>query len=241
MVGLNAYKIKEEKNAFVEELFERISIKQNVLDGEESLKASTLHKVILPVYVMKHYCKSQFLSNYFDIIITNIIESEALLILGFYNGGMSLLRSALESSFKFLYYELHPTENILHNQSKHLLTGKDYREFMYIHPELTKIDVMKRDRVEKIWSDLCKFIHCDIKEVKTMTVLSEISSVLKNEEREFQKLIKKINEVIRIIIVIFFTVKVDWAKEMDKQYYDFVLNIFNASERSNLKDTLYIY
>ena len=241
MSVLHSSKIKDERDAFVEEFYKNLIKKESIVSGELEVKSRSLHKTMLPLYIMKHYSRKSFSSSYFDIIMTSIIEAEMLLILGFKNSGMGSLRSAMESSFKFLYYEFHPIENVLHNSSEFDLSGLSYREFFYSFPNLNDISFNSRDKVERIWSYLCKYVHSDISSVQTITYVSEVSSVLNLEEKEYNKVLNIIKEQIKIIISIFFAIDSQWVKEVEKAYFDAIFEIYTTGERSEVKEKLRVF
>ncbi len=241
MGSLHSNKIRDEKEAFVKELYKGFPKIKDLIDGDLDSKARRLHEVMLPVYIMRHYHKGQLSTPYLDIIITNLIETECLLILGFKNSAISTLRLALESSLKFLYYEHHPIESILHvEMDKHLLNGKEYRDFLYVFPRLNEIRFLAKEILEKQWSELCGFVHGKITVLEEATVVSDITSVLKAGEDDFRDVLNLLRYVNKVIVTMFFTVDKRWAQEMEKSYFDAVFDIFEIEERQEVKEKLMV-
>ncbi|GAB7058239.1 MULTISPECIES: hypothetical protein [unclassified Paenibacillus] len=233
--------IREESLAFIESLFQSVEDNKNEIYNNYSNRLNTLHKAIFPIYILNHYKDYSFISDYYQILMSNIIESQSLMGLGFYNSGMNILRSAIESSFKLLYYETHPVENILHNEGQHSLTITEYREFMYNHPLVRQLRTIERDKVEAIWKDLCSYVHNDIKAIKTISVLTDIKSVYTFSEREFQTVIEKYKNSVKIIVTIFLVLNNEWTKNIEKTYYDFIIDIYSPEEIRSIKEVLKIY
>lgn len=240
MTRLHSKKVTDEKNAFIEELFSNITHRERVIEGDLHTRARILHETFLPVYIMKHYSAGDFKSSYYNVVLTNLIESEALLILGFKNAGISSLRSAFESTCKFLYYEYHPIECKLHEEGSHTLSSVDYREFLYLFPELKDISFLARDKLEAIWSELCKYVHSDLRVVKTVSLVSDMSTFLALKEVEFQQFITLIRYTIKFILTIFFAIDPMWAKDIEKAYYDAILEAFTVEECAEIKSHLWI-
>ncbi|MED3447563.1 hypothetical protein P4483_27135 [Bacillus thuringiensis] len=238
---LHSNKVKDERDAFVEELYKNLTNKDSITSGDLEARSRRLHKIILPLYIMKHYSKNKFISPYFNFIMTNVIEAEMLLMLGFKNAAMTSLRAAMESSFKFLYYEYHPIENLLHNESEFDLTGMSYREFLYSFPNLKNISFNSRDRIERIWSDLCKYVHSDINSVQAISYVSEISSALNLEEKEFNALLNNLRDIFKVIISIFFAIDKTWAQDIEKTYFDAIFEVYDFEERSEVKEKLQVH
>lgn len=242
MKSLKSAKVKVEKDFYIEELMSTIPDKEDLLDGNLNVKANRLHGLILPVYVTNYYKPDNLKTPYFDVILTNFIEMESLFILGFKNSGYNSLRAIFESALKLLYYECHPIEFILHkDKKKHNLTVKEYREFMYSHPSLEKISFILRDKVEKLYSDLCEYVHCDLKVHNSLRVVSNITSILKYEESEFNKILASINQVLKLTVVICFAVNSKWLSEAPKSYFDAVLETFSNDERKEVRENIGIH
>ncbi|OOM11009.1 hypothetical protein [Clostridium saccharobutylicum] len=239
-ISLHTNKIKEEKDCFIEELYKMILKKEDMINGDEDNKATQLHKFYLTTYVMNHYNKKEHNSQYFNYLMTSIIESESLFVLGFTNAGMMSLRSALESSFKFLYYEYHPIELQLNEIGEFDIKGIDYRNFMYSIPCFQKLSFIKRDEIERIWSELCKYAHYDISVINDISVISDIKPVFKDED-SFRKIKKNIKEVFRVIIIIMFMVNSKWLECVEKSYFDYIFEVlFKDNETINMKISLNI-
>lgn len=242
MKSLKAAKLKEEKDFYIEELISTIPNKEELVNGSLSLNANRLHGSILPVYIMNYYKSNALTTPYFDVILTNFIEMESLFILGYKNSGYNSLRAIFESTLKLLYYEFHPIELILHKDNKkHNLTVKEYREFLYVHPLLREISFVLRDKVEKMYSDLCEYVHCDLKVHNTLRVVSNISTILSYEESEFKKILNAIKQVLKLTVVICFAVNSKWLSETPKNYHDAVLEIFTNEERKEVRDNIRIH
>lgn len=239
-MSLHTNKIKNEKNCFVEELYNMIISKEELINGELGNKATQLHRFYLATYVMKHYNKKEHDSQYFNYLMTSIIESESLFIMGFTNAGMMSLRSALESSFKFLYYEYHPIELQLNEMGEFDIRGTDYRNFMYSIPCFQRLNFIMKNEIERVWSELCKYAHYDISVINDISVISDIKPALK-DEGSFEKIKKNIKEVSRIIIIIMFMVNSKWLEGVEKSYFDYVFEVlFKCDETINMKISLNI-
>lgn len=239
-ISLHTDKIKDEKNCFIEELYKMILNKDELIDGEIDNKATQLHKFYLVIYIMNYYNKNQHNSQYFNYLMTSIIESESLFVLGFTNAGMMSLRSALESSFKFLYYEYHQIELQLNEMGEFDIKGIDYRNFMYLIPSFRKLNFIMKDEVERIWNELCKYVHYDISVINDISVISDIKPVLKEQE-SFIKIKKLIKEVFRIIVIIMFIVDPKWLEGIEKSYFDYIFEVlFKDNETTDMKISLKI-
>lgn len=234
-------KIKEENSGFLDAIFSSIEENKENIYQEFFNRTGTLHKVIFPIYIFNHYKNFEFQSNYYSVLISNVIESQTLLTLGFYNSGMNILRSVLESAFKLFYYETHPVENILHIEDSHALTITEYREFIYLHPVIKKLHAIEKEQVESIWKDLCAYVHNDIKKVKAVTVLTDIKSIYSLGEHEYQSIIGRYKKIVKIIVTLFLVLNNEWTKEMEKDYYDLILRVYSPGEIANLKEVLTIY
>lgn len=239
-ISLHTDKIKVEKDCFIEELYKMILNKEELINGELDNKATQLHKFYLAIYIMNYYNKNEQNSQYLNYLITSIIESESLFIVGFTNAGMMALRSALECSFKFLYYEYHPIELQLNEIGEFDIKGIDYRNFMYSIPNFKKLNFIMKDEIERVWNELCKYAHYDISVIKEISVISDIKPVF-NDDNRFINIKKIIKDVFRIIIVIMFTVNPKWLEMVEKSYFDYVFEVlFKAEEVTNMKISLKI-
>ncbi|KEZ87376.1 hypothetical protein IO99_06045 [Clostridium sulfidigenes] len=239
-ISLHTNKIKIEKDCFIEELYKIILNKDELIDGTLDGKATQLHKFYLAIYIMNHYNKKQQNSQYFDYLITSIIESESLFVIGFTNAGMMALRSALECSLKFLYYEYHPIELQLNEIGEFDIRGIEYRNFMYSIPNFKKLNFIMKDDIERVWNELCKYSHYDISVIKEISVISDIKPIF-NDGESFNNIKKVIKDVFRIIIIIMFTVNPAWLEDVEKSYFDYVFEVlFKAEEIINMKISLKI-
>ena len=149
--SLHTNKIKDEKDAFVNELFNMIPKREELISGEASAIATQIHKLYLTIYIMNYFKSQKLKTDYYEYLLTSVIESESLVLCGFINAAVMQLRSAVEMAFKMNYYENHPVECTLHMQGKHELKGIDYREFLYVHPKFARQRNMKRDNIEVLW------------------------------------------------------------------------------------------
>lgn len=235
---LSKNRLKEEAEAFLNAIYEQIDENEQSIIGDVNKRNYTLHNTIIPIYIFNNYKKVVFKSPYYDIILSNIIEAEGLLVLGFYNSAMNLLRSSLESVFKLFYYELHPVELILHKENNHLLTITDYREFIYIHPQVKKLDSINKESVEVLWKNLCAFVHNDIKVLKNISVLTDIKSMAKFKEKDFQNLISNLKSIVKVVLTLFLVLDNSWTQGMDNSCYKFIVNIFEPNEFKTLKEVV---
>lgn len=190
--SLHTNKIKDEKDAFVNELFDMIPKREELISGEASAIATQIHKLYLAIYIMNHFKSQKLKTDYYEYFLTSVIERESLVLCGFINAAVMQLRSAVEMAFKMNYYENHPVECDLHMQGKHELKGIEYREFLYIHPKFTRLSNIKRDNIELLWSDLCKYSHFDISVINEVGVIQDMKSVFTSseEKKSYEKKIK---------------------------------------------------
>ena len=172
--SLHTNKIKDEKDAFVNELFNMIPKREELISGEASAIATQIHKLYLTIYIMNYFKSQKLKTDYYEYLLTSVIESESLVLCGFINAAVMQLRSAVEMAFKMNYYENHPVECTLHMQGKHELKGIDYREFLYVHPKFARQRNMKRDNIEVLWSELCKYSHFDIAVINEVGVIQDM-------------------------------------------------------------------
>lgn len=233
--SLHTDKIRDEKNAFIEELYNTIPSKADLLSGENASQAVRLHKLYLTFYIMANFKNVTLQSPYFNNLMSCIIESESLFFLGFKNSGMTLLRSAIESAFKLLYYEYHPIELIRNTNGDFDLRGLEYREFLYSFPAFSAQNVIKKDDVERVWSKLCEYTHSNVKTVDQISLVAEIKPIFETEQT-FTQYLSQIKQVLRTIICILFLVSPNWLEHTEKSYFDYVFEIlFDATETSALK------
>lgn len=228
-LSLHTDKIRDEKNAFIEELYKIIVDKEKLIDGDNNGCATQIHKYYLTVYILNHFKRNTLNSTYYEYMITSIIESEALVQCGFMNAALMQLRSSLEMAFKMLYYECHPVEWELHEKEQFDLKGIEYREFLYRHPKFAKLHCESKETVERVWSELCKYSHYDINVVNEISVISDIKTVFSGTE-EKEKFLHKLKLTMRILVEILFIVDSTWLKEVEKSYFDFVFEVLFKSE-----------
>lgn len=232
--SLHSDKIRDEKNALVHELFDTINQKDELISGKYSTQTARLHKLFLSFFVLNHFKRKELNSDYYDSLLSCVIESESLLLIGLCNAPMMLLRSALEMSFKMLYYEYHPIELIRNSQQKFELHGADYREFLYTFPAFSAQDVITKDDVERLWSELCRYTHFDYKTVESISMVSQFAPIFNNEQK-LVKYLDCIKKVFRIITCILFLVNPEWMKEVEKSYFDYPFEVlFNGDETSKI-------
>ncbi len=242
MRTLHSEKIATEKNAFLSELYTKLPKLDDLTRGDLASKARRVHERFLPLHIVKHYTSDtkEFRSPYFGVLMSHLIESECLLILGFRTSGVGILRAALEAALKFLYYETHPIEARLHAAGTHDLSNTSFREFAYIVPGLNSLSFMSRDELEKLWTDLCQFVHSDLKAISVMSVVADISTVLNEPEKVFVNTLQLIQGVIKVALAICLTVDPAWLQNVEKVYFDAILEAFTNEERKNIKDALRI-
>ena len=237
-MSLHSNKIAEEKNIYIKELFDSLPNKSDCISGKYKTRARTLHRIFLPIYILNAFKdQDSFTTKYFDVIISLTIESESSLVVGFYNLGMSALRSLLESAIKLLYYECHPIEYQLHEGSKHELRANEYREFLYSYPEAVKIDDLNSKNIETIWAELCGFVHHNYKTASKITMIKELNSIFNLNENSWQNTLKNIKRVIRVVIILVLIVSPEWGKNAEKAYYDEVFRIFSPKEKKDIRTT----
>lgn len=238
--SLHTDKIKDEKNAFVAEVYNVIPSKEKLISGEWSSQSNRIHKLYLALYIMNYHKSDNLRSTYFNHLLTAAIESEALFFSGYKNAALMQLRCATEAAFKFLYYETHPIEWELHTTTDFDLRGIEYREFFYQHPKFAKLN-MQKESVENNWKELCQYSHYDIHIVQDISCVLEITNTM-NNEMELQDSLKKIKNSIKEMICIFFMVDPRWLEGVEKAYFDYVFEVlFTADERINIIDTLGVY
>lgn len=239
-ISLHTNKIKDEKNAFIEELYRIIVNKEELITGKYDNASTLIHKYYLTIYIMEYYKKNAITNIYYDLMLTSVIESEALIQCGFINAAVMQLRCAVESTLKLLYYELHPIEWVLHQDNKFDLSGIEYREFLYKHPKFSKFQYEKRETIEQLWGDLCEYSHFNINVINEINLLIDIKTVFSSTE-ENEKYIKKLKMSMRVIIIILFLLDGTWLKNVEKSYFDYVFEIlFGSNEIRDMKINLEI-
>jgi hypothetical protein len=172
------------------------------------------------------------------MILSHLIECECLLILGFRNAGLTLLRSAVEAAFKLLYYETHPVEWQLHQKGSHDLRGLAYREFLYSFPGLGEVEFAAKAETELLWTDLCKFVHSDLRAVSQVSVVADIQTALGLPGNEQAALLGRIQAANKLIIACCFAVDPAWLKGVEKAYFDAVFDTYTTAERAAVKEAL---
>jgi hypothetical protein len=239
-LSLHTDKIRNEKNAFIEELYNIIVDKDELINGNYSSAATKIHQYYLTVYIFNHFKRNNMNTAYYDYMLTSIIESEALVQCGFVNAALMQLRSSLEMAFKMLYYECHPIEWELHEKEQFDLRGVEYREFLYRHPKFSKLPYENKENIERVWGELCKYSHYDINVVKEISVISDIKTVFSNcKERD--NFLSKLKLTMRIIVEIMFIVDNAWLVEVEKSYFDYVFEVlFKSDEIRHMKIALEI-
>ncbi len=239
-ISLHTDKIKDEKNAFITELYKMIVNEEQLIEGIYSKEATQIHKLYLTLYIMNYYKSNKLSTIYYDYLLTSGIESESLVLCGFTNAAIMQLRSTVEMSFKMLYYEFHPIEWQLHRERQFDLKGIEYREFLYNHPKFSSLKYINREYIEGIWNDLCKYSHFDINVINKLSVIEDMANIF-SSEREKKKFRDKLKSCLRIVIIILFLVDESWLKEVEKSYFDYVFELlYNSSETSDLKINLRI-
>lgn len=233
--SLHTNKIIDEKNVFVNELFDMVLEKDELISGSGSTIATQIHKLYMTVYIMNYFKTKKLKTNYFEYLLTSIIESESLVFCGFINAAVMQLRSALEMALKLNYYESHPIEWELHMQGKYELKGVEYREFLYMHPKFEKLNNFNRNDIERLWSDLCKYSHFDITVIKEICVIEDMRNIFTSSE-EKSSYEKKLKSCCRLIILILFIIDGSWFKGVEKSYFDYIFEIlYTSDESSDLK------
>ena len=239
-ISLHTDKIKDEKNAFVEELYKMIINKEQLLEGIYDTRATQVHKLYLTLYVMNYYKTKTFNTTYYDLLLTSGIESEALILCGFTNASLMQLRSMVEMAFKMLFFEFHPIEWQLHCANQFDLKGVEYIEFLYNLPMFKRLNSINRADVEAIWGDLCKYTHFDINVIKNISVIEDMKNIFSSES-EKNAFINKVKLCMRVVIIILFLVDGSWLKEVEKSYFDYIFELlYTSSEASDLKINLHI-
>lgn len=240
-MALHSNKIAAEKDAFFSELFSSLPRKSRIIDGDLAARARRLHERFLAIHILSHYrpkIADRLRTDYFELIVSHSIECESLLALGLVNPGMIMLRSALESSLKMLYYECHPVEWQLHQAGSHRLHGIEYREFLYSYPGVGQLPFHAKVVLEKLWIELCKFAHSDLRAISQVSVVSDIKTVLGHSEKQFGAVLDRIKEVTKVIIACCLAVDRDWLVGVEKAYFDAVLDIYTVGERTVVKERL---
>lgn len=227
--SLHSQKIKDEKDAFVDELYKMLAKKATLKDGIYDKNASLIHKYYLVIYIMNHYNKTTFSTDYYNYMLTSLIESESLCLAGFNNASMMLLRSSMEMAIKFIYFETHPIEWELHQNNKFDLPGLEYRNFLYSVPKFSKLDFENKNSIETIWSELCKYSHYDLSIIQEISIITDIKPIFIDVNSQ-QKYIAKLKSVIRFMVIILFLVNPEWMQGVEKSYFDYIFEILYKPE-----------
>jgi hypothetical protein len=235
---LHSKKLKNEKDAFIKELFENLPSIEDLTEKTFDRKASSFHRIFLPVYILNHYSSKKVKTKYFNISVSNLIEAELLFILGFRYPAFLTIRSALECAFKFLYYEFHPIESQFDEIAQHQLTIEDYRNFGYKFPKLGEISFFDKAIVERVWSELCQFVHSDLRIIKKMSVVADLETIFKKPEKKYQKVRSLVIGVVRILLLL--AVDPDWGVNIEKVYFEEIFHLFENAEIQEIKSVLQI-
>jgi hypothetical protein len=237
---LHSKKLKNEKDAFVRELFENLPSIEDLTEKSFDGKAASFHRIFLSIYILNHYSSNKIKTKYFKISVSNLIEAELLFILGFRNSAFSMMRSALECAFKFLYYEFHPIESQLDEIGQHQLSIEEYRNFGYKFPKLCEISFFARAMVERVWSELCQYVHSDLRVIEKMSVIADIETIFELPEKTYQKVRNLVKETVRVIILLFIAVDPDWGLTIEKVYFEEIFHLFKVEEIREIKNVLQI-
>ena len=71
--SLHTNKIKDEKDAFVNELFDMIPKREELISGEASVIATQIHKLYLTIYIMNHFKSQKLKTDYYEYLLTSVI------------------------------------------------------------------------------------------------------------------------------------------------------------------------
>ena len=241
--ALHTSKISAEKDAFIGELRASLPNFARLLSGGDlASKARRLHEKFIPLHILNHYKPdpSPLKTEYFELVVTHSIESEALFALGFRNAGMMALRAAIEAAFKFIYYENHPVEWQLHQSGAHDLHGIEFREFLYNFPVLGGLPFNQKRGLEELWTQLCSFVHCDLRSVSKVGVVADFKTILRLPEQQLSQILDRIHVVEKTVVSCCFAVDPKWLLNVEKAYFDVVFDIYTAAERKVIKEGLRI-
>jgi hypothetical protein len=241
--ALHSKKVADEKDAFFGELLASLPKSKRLKNGGDlAARARRLHERFIAVHILSHYKPHDgpLITDYFEMVASLLIECECLLALGFYNSGMMVLRASVEASIKLLYYETHPIEWQLHQAGKFDLHGNEYREFLYSVPAFSGLPFFAKNSFEPLWTGLCKFVHGDLKAIAQVGVVGDIKTVLGLAEPKFVEFLSRLREANKVIIACCFAVDPKWLLNVEKAYFDAVLEVYTTAERSAVKDKLRI-
>lgn len=242
-MALHSRKVEAEKDAFVSELLANIPDTEALLaGGAMAQRARRLHERFIPVHILSHYRPrpGPLKTDYPEMILSHSIECECLFVLGFYNAGMILIRAAVESAIRLVYYETHPIEWRLHQAGSHNLHGNQYREFLYSFPGLGELPFHDKASLEVLWAALCQFVHSDLRAVSQLGAVGDIKSVLGFKEPKFVQLLDRLRDAVKVVVACCLSVDPNWLSGVEKVYFDAVLDIFSVSERREVKERLHI-
>ena len=68
--SLHTNKIKDEKDAFVNELFNMIPKREELISGEASAIATQIHKLYLTIYIMNYFKSQKLKTDYYEYLLT---------------------------------------------------------------------------------------------------------------------------------------------------------------------------
>ena len=240
--NLHSAKLEQERNVFLAELAASLPVLTSLNGGgSDSRRARILHSTFLPIYILKRHKPVDLKTKYAEILFTYAIEAECLLILGFKNAARTMLRGWLEAAIKFVYYEYHPIENIAHHDGEQArIHGIEYREFIYMFPGLKDISFFARDTFERLWADLCKSVHVNLRCVEKLSIVADLESALNLPEPDFQMLLNLLKTLQKVIIALLFSVRNDWASQMEKALFETLFAEFTPEERNQTHTLLRI-
>lgn len=66
--SLHTNKIKDEKDAFVNELFDMIPKREELISGEASAIATQIHKLYLTIYIMNYFKSQKLIDMGFSVL-----------------------------------------------------------------------------------------------------------------------------------------------------------------------------
>lgn len=139
---------------------------------------------------------------------------------------------------KFLYYETHPIEAALELKGQHDMTNKELREFVYVMPGLSDLPFIAKDKTERMWRDLCRYVHSDLRTIATISVVDDINSALSMKERHFKNLLDDVTKAMRVVVSCLFAAYKAWLGGVEKAYFDAVLELYQPSDRATVKEKL---
>ena len=72
--SLHTNKIKDEKDAFVNELFNMIPKREELISGEASAIATQIHKLYLTIYIMNYFKSQKLKTDYYEYLLSDILS-----------------------------------------------------------------------------------------------------------------------------------------------------------------------